>query len=385
MKHLTDKKHLLTKYCEGQLNDHEWQILERWMALSDDNRSEAQQMLKLYRHNKAAEAYDSISHEEAFRNVLGRVQKSKRRKRFNQIANIAATIVITLGIGSLLFWLSYDKSAEQPRIAEQTTITPGSTKATLILGNGEQLILDNYEDSIITSMAGTQIQISDELLSYQQSQPQKNEINVIRTPRGGEYNLLLADGTKVWLNAQSELKYPVAFTGNKREITLSGEAYMEVAHNQNKPFIVHTSKGAIEVLGTSFNIKDYKDEKVMATTLVEGKVRLSDKKGQTAILKPSMQGVVSANNKIELKEVDVNLYTSWKDGLFAFRNQTLGQMMQDMSRWYDFKYWFDNKHLKNIRFTGEIERYENPEALLKVLEKTHEVTFEYKEGILLIK
>lgn len=379
-----NKRHLLSKYCDGQLNEHELKVIQRWMALRPENKETAQQLLKLYRHSKAAEAYDSISHERAFDKVLLRINKIKRRKRLLLLGNIAAVLLVVLSVAGVMMWLVGDVDQERQVVAEQQ-LQPGSSKATLILGDGQQLALDEFKDSVITSMRGTQIQVGDQQLDYQSTQARKEEVNIIKTPRGGEYNLLLADGTRVWLNAESELKYPVTFTSEKREITLSGEAYLEVAHNPDKPFIVHTTRGAVEVLGTSFNIKDYSDEKEMATTLIEGKVRLSSKNGQQAILSPSMQGIVSADNKIDLQEVDVNLYTSWKDGLFAFRNQTLGQIILDLSRWYDFQFWFENNQLKDIRFTGEIERYDNPLPLLEVLEKTHEVEFEYNEGILLIK
>ncbi|MCG8582229.1 MAG: FecR domain-containing protein [Bacteroidales bacterium] len=384
MRQLSDKTHLLKKYCEGQLTKQEWQVLQRWMNRHPDNKEHAHRLLKLYRNKRAAEAFDTISHEQAFKSVLERVNKTKRLRRLRWLGSLAASIIVVLTIAILFLLIRKDNVIEQPAVAEQQMI-PGSTRATLILSDGQELVLDNYKDSIITSEGGELIQVGDEQLNYQKSSARKQAINIIKTPRGGEYSLLLADGTKVWLNADSELKYPVAFVGNKREITLSGEAYLEVAHNATQPFIVHTSKGAVEVLGTSFNIKDYSDEKQMTTTLVEGKVRLSDKSGHTAILNPSMQGLVGSDTDIELNEVDVTLYTSWKDGLFAFRNQTLGQIMLDLSRWYDFKFWFENSQLKDIRFTGEIERYENPEALLNILEKTHEVKFEYNEGILLIK
>jgi len=384
MKQLKDKRHLITKYCEGNLNSWEQQVIQRWMDAKSANKDKAYAFLRLYRHSKAADAYDNISHERAFGNVKTIIHQIKRKRRLLFIRNIAATLIIGLCIiAGGLKWLHTSK--EQRSNAGMQVIQPGSSKATLILGNGEQLILDELNDSVIITNWGAQVKKEGAELNYEKSQLEKEEINILRTPRGGEYTLLLADGTKVWLNAQSELKYPVTFIGNKREVSLSGEAYMEVAHNPDKPFIVHTNRGAVEVLGTTFNIKAYNDEEQMATTLVEGEVRLSDKKGETIILKPSMQGIVTDNNKIELKDVDVSLYTSWKDGMFTYRNQTLGQIIDDFSRWYDFEFLFESNQLKNIRFTAEIERYKNPEPLLKVLEKTNEVKFEYKKGILLIK
>ncbi len=379
-----DKKHLLKRCCEGRLSIQEQEILRRWSRLNDDNKKKAQDLLKLYRHYKAAEAFDAISYESGLAKTLASVKAIKKRRRITRLttiaASVAAILILFLGVRLLL---QPGTSVQQPTLA--TAVQPGESKATLILGSGEQLILDDLKDSLISSQSGALIKKDDKLLDYTDLDTEKSEINIIRTPRGGEYNLLLADGTKVWLNAETELKYPVSFTGAKREVHLSGEAYLEVAHNPDQPFIVHTSKGAVEVLGTAFNIKDYSDEKQMFTTLVEGKVRLSNALGTEAILNPSTQGVVSADKEIELKDVDVSLYTAWKDGLFAFRNQPLGQIIKDLSRWYDFDYWFANNQLKEIRFTGEIKRYESAESLLRVLEKTYEVRFEYAEGTLLIK
>lgn len=383
MKQKSNKKHLLTKYCEGRLSSEEWLVIQRWMAISSNNRNTAQQLLKLYRNRKALDLFDSISYENAFETIITKVKKKKRRRRFIQVASLAASVLLIISLGSLLFLLCR-KDVMQPAPVVAQVITPGSVKATLTLGNGQQVILEDMVDSVITSNTGIEIHVEAELLDYQNSKGDHIEMNSVKTPRGGEYNLLLADGTRVWLNSDSELKFPVSFVGDKREVSLSGEAYLEVAHNADKPFVVHSSRGDIHVLGTSFNIKDYSDEDVMITTLVEGKVRLTDDSSHEAILSSSMQGTIRSGEAINVKRVDVAVYTAWKDGLFSFHNKPLVDIITDLSRWYNFDYEFKNEQLKSLRFTGEIKRYENLKSLLHILEKTNEVNFEYNNGILLV-
>ena len=194
--------------------------------------------------------------------------------------------------------------------------------------------------------------------------------NQLDIPRKGEYRLVLADGTRVWLNSESSLKYPVAFQGNERKVYLEGEAYFEVSKDEHKPFTVVTGESSIRVLGTSFNVRAYADEAQLCATLVEGKVRLSHAQ-QSLILSPDEQGVVTlASGKLEKRKVDASLYTVWKDGRFVFENQTLEEIMNTLSRWYDVKVFYTNEQVKQAMFNGNLKRYDDFDQIVKMLELT---------------
>ena len=196
--------------------------------------------------------------------------------------------------------------------------------------------------------------------------------NKVEIPRGGEYALVLSDGTKVHLNSMSSLRFPVAFTTGKREVELQGEAYFEVSKT-GQPFIVNANGMQVEVLGTTFNISAYPDEEYQ-TTLVNGSVKVSAEKGESLILKPSQQATIAlGSNSIQVRTVDTSFYTSWVKGKINFKDQRLEDIMKTLSRWYDMNVVYENEKLKNIRFGCNLNRYEEITPFVKLLEKTEEV------------
>jgi len=199
--------------------------------------------------------------------------------------------------------------------------------------------------------------------------------NRIQVPYGGQYQLELPDGTKVWLNAGSSLRYPVSFTGHERKVELTGEGYFEVAKNKTMPFRVQTSKQVVEVLGTHFNINAYNDDPSVKTTLLEGSVKVTQNTmGTFKMLKPGQQSVLK-NNELQVKEADTEEAVAWKNGLFLFNDQSLDEIMHQVSRWYDLQIVFDDVSLKTQRFGGSISRFKNVSQLLQVLESTGSVHF----------
>ncbi len=212
--------------------------------------------------------------------------------------------------------------------------------------------------------------------------------NTLIIPRGGQFNLTLADGTRVWLNADSRLKYPTSFPGEERVVELTGEAYFEVKKNTQKPFKVLSGNQVVQVLGTSFNISSYQDDPITATTLVEGKVEvyLENTPSEHQMLLPNQQSIlVRSDNSLSQKEVDVKAFISWKDGWFYFKDKPLEAIMLDLSRWYDVSVQYEDQEAKKLPFTGEIRRYENLEDVLNLLEKTREVQFEMERRKVIIK
>ena len=209
--------------------------------------------------------------------------------------------------------------------------------------------------------------------------------NTIQVPRGGEYSLTLADGTRVWLNSQSSLRFPVAFRGEERRVQLTGEAYFEVTPGR-KRFIVETKSVAVRVLGTAFDVNAYEDETVIRTTLVRGKVEILAGGKEACVLQPGQQSVVErATGKTGVLQVNTSLYTQWKDGRFVFRDHTLEDIMRTLARWYDMEYEFVDPGLQQQRFYGVINRFEDVKGLLAQFEKTGKVKFEYEGNRVIIK
>ena len=199
--------------------------------------------------------------------------------------------------------------------------------------------------------------------------------------------MVLADGTKVWLNADSKLRFPVSFTAERREVYLEGEAYFEVAKDSEHPFIVHISRGAIEVLGTGFNVRDYREEQKTVTTLVQGKVvyRSERQPGREIMLEPGFQIKDEEGGSLQPRKVDVILYTGWKDGKYVFENATLEEIMQVLSRWYDIAVFYKREEVKKLHFTGDLERYKTINDFLEFMEIGGNVRFSIKGKTVLIE
>jgi ferric-dicitrate binding protein FerR (iron transport regulator) len=178
----------------------------------------------------------------------------------------------------------------------------------------------------------------------------------------------LADGTIVWLNSDSKLRYPVDFNTDERRVFLSGEAYFEVAHNANKPFIVDVEDSKIKVLGTSFNVRAYDIENKVVATLVTGSVKMNTKSKNQVIMFPGEQCVVNEKGDLDKRKVDVSLFTSWKDGRLKFKHQTLEEIMNTLYRWYDIEVVYENISVKDIYYSGNVKRYDDFENVIKLLE-----------------
>src|SRR6185312_10938857 len=257
---------------------------------------------------------------------------------------VAAAACIILFFSSFAYWLFHDP-ANNKRIASTiipTTkyepIKPGGSHAVLTMADGSKIVLDSAQNGNIVSGNG-QIKKQGALLVYDGSKPLKEgsvvSYNTLSTPRGGQYQLVLPDGSKVWLNASSSIHFPTAFVGNQRNVELTGEAYFEIAKNKEKPFHVNVNGMQVEVLGTHFNVNAYGDEGAIKTSLLEGSVKI--KKGNmSGLLKPGQQGVLKKNsNDLEIKSADMDEVIAWKNGLFQFDGADIKTIMREIGRWYD--------------------------------------------------
>lgn len=264
-------------------------------------------------------------------------------------------------------------------------ITPGSSKAELILSDGR--IVDLEADSVMHMVQKGKdniAKLSDKHLEYKKANKNdvNNSINVLRVPRGGEYKLVLADGTKVWLNSDSQLEYPVSFSGKTREVKLKGEAYFEVAHNAEKPFKTNVNGAIVKVLGTSFNVSAYEEDNKFVTTLVTGKVKIDvdgNGKNKTAILEPGQQLIYDESiRSLDVRKVNTNEYTAWKEGRLYIKEMTLEAIMVKLERWYDFTTFYQNEEVKDYRFEGVVDKYMGIKEVLDILSETTKVGFRIK-------
>ncbi|MBW7840774.1 MAG: FecR domain-containing protein [Chitinophagaceae bacterium] len=301
------------------------------------------------------------------------------RHRWTRIA--AAVIAFTILAGG--YWWSMQSRHNPQQLAEanhenqyQNDLEPGGNKAVLTLADGSTIILDSINSGAISTQGNVMvIKLSDGQLSYKVSAQKEAgatiSYNTITTPKGGQYQLELADGSKVWLNAASSLTFPTAFSGAQRNVKMKGEAYFEVSKDASKPFIVSAGEVSVEVLGTEFNVNAYEDEENLKTTLLKGAVNVTDNR-QTITLVPGEQARFNhSNHQLKtLKGVDVNSVIAWKNGFFSFNDASLKEVMQQLARWYDVDVVYEGT-VKEREFGGKIDRNANASQVLKILEESN--------------
>jgi len=287
----------------------------------------------------------------------------------------AAAAILILGFG-LYWWLGLKESSKMAdQNTRQTTaladLPPGGNKAVLTLGDGSEIILDSAKNGNLGNQGNSNITKSKtgELIYNEGSAKAVNAIvfNTLTTPKGGQYHIVLPDGSGVWLNAASSLKFPTSFTGKERRVEITGEVYFEVMHNAKMPFIVKINETEVAVLGTHFNVMAYPDEKTIKTTLLEGAVKVS-RAGKSATLSPGQQASItnSVGNINVLANVDTEKEMAWKNGYFQFEDENLESIMRQVARWYDVDVNYDGNMSKE-HFTGRLPRNANVSKVLKIL------------------
>lgn len=306
---------------------------------------------------------------------LNRNIQSNRVVRFpfrRRWISAAAALLFISGLVWILYKGPVSREPSPSPIVKHTEIKPGSNKAKLTLGNGKTIDIDAAADGFLAEQDGIKItKTADGQIIYAikeiSSKSTSVSYNVISTPKGGQYQLILPDGSKAWLNASSSLRFPAVFKSKERRVELQGEGYFEVAKNRKIPFIVEAGGTTVRVLGTHFNIMAYSEEKNVKTTLLEGAVQLNSK-GLTALLKPGEQGLLSEkNNAFQIASVDVTAVTAWKEGYFVFDKANLPELMRQIARWYDLTIVYEGG-IADHEFVGRIKRSSSLSKVLKVME-----------------
>lgn len=313
--------------------------------------------------------------------------KQKKSSRFvvRRMIGWAAVLVFPLSVG--LWLLSETGREDEMHRCFSQVAHPGSEKAILKINNRDAVYLGKGLDTLIITGNGAKIQAdSGNRVSYviDPAVPVgKEEENQLIVPRGGEYRLILSDGTKVWLNSSSVLTFPTVFAGDLRRVELTGEAFFEVSPDAGHPFIVVTPKMDVKVLGTSFNVSVYEDEEAVHTTLLKGRVEVRTRGGEPCELKPGEQAYLTGG-ELTRKEVNTRQFTSWINGKFMFFNTPLEEISKQISRWYDVDIFFSREEVKEIRFTGAMLRFEPLEELIRMIESTSNVRFSVKNKTIVI-
>jgi ferric-dicitrate binding protein FerR (iron transport regulator) len=301
------------------------------------------------------------------------------RRRLRWAGLLALVVVLVAGAGYLRWQLTPAPGvARRPAPpAAPARLAPGRNQALLTLADGRTVLLDQAGRGLLARQGASQVQkTADGQLRYAASAPTASQpllYNTVATPRGGQYQLTLPDGSQVWLNAASSLRFPVAFAGAERRVELTGEAYFEVAKDARHPFKVAARGAEVTVLGTHFDVQAYPDEPVLATTLLEGAVRLTQG-AQQALLRPGQQARPRPDGSIQVREVDVQHAVAWKTGYFVFNDEPIEGIMRQVARWYDVDVQYQGV-LTDKDFNGKISRYKDAAAVLRMLELTGTVHF----------
>ncbi|MGH2643065.1 MAG: FecR family protein [Chitinophagaceae bacterium] len=328
------------------------------------------------------------------------VAEPKVIRLYPGITKVAAAIILIIASGVAFYWIKESTQrknsfvAENPEKENKNNILPGTNQAVLTLANGKQVTLSGVQNGAVSRQGNTQIiKLNNGLVSYQPQKSSKNQgapipvtpqYNTVSTPAGGQYQVILPDGSKVWLNAASSLRFPVAFTGDARVVEVSGEAYFEIAPNAKQPFIVKSGNTQVEVLGTHFNINAYPERKYIRTTLQQGSIRIIEG-DESVVLKPGEQASTNQQtSEIKLKTVNVDEALAWKNGLFYFENTNIKEIMGEIARWYNVEVIYETKDLSNKNFNGIISRYSNVNAVLERFSLTGTVHFKIEGRTIMV-
>ncbi|WP_065219890.1 MULTISPECIES: FecR family protein [Butyricimonas] len=377
---------LFRKFRTHSISEEEVEELRVWLQ-DRKNRKLFNRLMKGDREVQVMRELRKYNTSKAFCRFVGQVHPKKRN--IGYYGQIAAAIVLPLIAGVLILWWANRNVREEvlPLTQSMPTIpAPGVKKAVLTLENGMKMALGNGMEEEIVSEEGARLKIDSTGLVYKMGAGKDtSKINKLFVPRRGEYNLTLSDGTRVFLNSDSRLIYPVAFGKDKREVILQGEGYFDVAKDSSRPFLVKTDDLSVRVLGTAFNLKCYPGDSRVEATLVRGSVKVLEGNIEM-LLSPGEQARFDRESgEMDKLQVNTALYTSWKDGLFIFERERLEDILTVLSRWYDVAVFYQRTDVKDELFTGDLKKYGGIEEHLKMLEMTTNVKFEIHENTIIVK
>lgn len=374
---------------QGEIRPEEEKALEDWIAESGEHREFYERMADREYVAKRLDEYKNYSLDTMRERMLPSIRREGKRTRVIRWSRrIAAILILPLVVGSVL--LLREQSGVEFKNPVAADILPGQECAILEMADGRRVDLSSASGIESLQIEGIMLKNDSNVLSYEGVQGAISDslkFNTIIIPRGGEYRLTLADGTQVWLNSQTRLRYPITFSGDKREVYLEGEAYFEVTRT-GKMFEVHCKGMDVQVLGTSFNIMAYRDEPAIQTTLVNGRVQVNSERetGGSIVMEPGYQVQLDTlTGKMEMYEVNVANFVGWKEKLFVFDDENMETMMRKLARWYDVDIVIESPKLRKSVFYGVIRKYENISKILDMLKKTQNIDYVIENKRIVIK
>lgn len=382
-------KEIFQRYLQSECSSEEVRFLLKHFS-SNDNEEALRKIIaeklteySLYETKSVRKSVASFDH--TFKEILKKIENedsiveedNNKKETYGQIA-VKVTALLTLlliMVGGVVFYNHPANKVEREQLVKsrpKQNIKPGSNKAILTLQDGSTIVLNDAKNGTLAKQGNTSVvKLANGGVMYNETSAPTNKVlcNTMTTPRGGRYKLTLPDGTDVWLNSASSITYPTAFVGKERKVTITGEAYFEVAKDKTKPFFVQSGNQKIEVLGTHFNVMAYADEQLMKTTLLEGSVKITAR-DKISILKPGEQAILSKEGVVEIKPAVIEEAIAWKNGYFKFNRVDIKYIMRQLSRWYDVDVVYDG-NMPADEFVGKIGRSENITQVLRLLELEH--------------
>ena len=387
MKDKTISASLIYRKIEGKLSAVEEERFEAWLKEGWEHREYYERMRRMYQQENVQEVVTGEI-QEAWGVFEKRVQgqrRIERRQRWVWVMSAVASVALVI---CCCWFVYYRANTEQKLNVAVQKIVPGQYNAVLEMADGATYQLGEQQ-YFLQERTGNQIKVDSTVLSYlpvnnKSGLSQDIVYNKLSVPKGGEYRIELEDGTKVWINSASRLRYPVVFSGDTREVYLEGEAYFEVSKDEDHPFIVRTERLDVTVLGTGFNVMAYKQDPRTEVTLVKGKVDV--RRGKiNEILTPSRQFVMNnENQEYEVKTVNVATYVDWKDGVLNFDGMPLEELGDKLGRWYEVKFFFTKESLKRLKFSGAFKKYNEIGYILSLIEATTNVTFKIDKDMIVV-
>ena len=368
---------LLQLYLLGDITEEERQELEDWCEEAPRNRKLFEQICQEDLFSKERYVYEKIHDTKAFSVFEKRVRKVSSRSIGNWWKYAAVLLFPILVVGS---WKLMHETEQVSIVASSVApIQPGCSQAVLVLDDGRKVFLKEEEEGVISEDKEITVTGEKDRLVYTSSEGKNvDEIrfNELEVPRGGEYKVRLADGTLVYLNSATRMKYPVKFDEKERKVYLSGEAYFEVAKDPGRPFFVEMEGVEVRVYGTSFNVNTHQKGNIQ-TVLVKGSIGVKVlSSGMESVIRPGqMAEFKQGNTKVDVKDVNVAVYTDWKDGIFRFENQRLEDILAVLSNWYDMNVFYQTVSVKELHFSGYMERYKDVSVILEAITLSTGVTF----------
>lgn len=376
---------LIYRILAGEANVEEQEEFEIWLREDDEHRVFFEKIERAWYTGKYAARWKNVEMSAAWKAVEHKRELGQRRY-FRRIGWSVAAAVTVLVVFTWVMFLGGEKSPETV-IAQSVIGRPGESKALLVLSSGTKVELNSQIGDTIREEGRSILNERDYIdYSRQDNDSQVKEVvyNELIVPAGGEYRLVLSDGSVVYMNSESRLKYPVKFIEDKRVVKLEGEAYFDVTHDEQHPFIVRTEQLNVKVLGTGFNVMAYKGDARTEVTLVHGKVDVKSK-NISEILTPSRQFVMNNDTReYEVRSVNVNTYVDWKNGILNFDAMPLEELGEKVSRWYGVKFFFSKESLKYLKFSGAFKKYNNIDYILDLIEATTDVSFELKGDVVIV-